>query len=161
MSKPIEDTALIDQTAVPDLPVPFIYRRRIRFGESDAARIAYTGQFPMWALEAVEEWCDIWGGADWYEINVHRGFGTPFVHISVDIEAPLRPKDVAEMKVFIPKVGRSSITWRVECFRPDGVRSFVSNMVCVTAATEEMKSIPIPPDFRARIDAYRAACGET
>lgn len=153
MSKPTEDLA----TA---LGAPFVVRRRLRFGETDAAGIIYSGNFPMLALEAVEEWFERWGDAEWSDINASRGFGTPFVHMSMDLKAPLRPAEVLEMTVRLPKAGTSSMTFVVEGHRPDGVLSFTATLVCVTAVHAEDKAIPIPAPLRARIDAYRAACGE-
>lgn len=154
MSKPTE---ALD---VAGLSAPFVLRRRMRFGESDAAQIIYTGVFPQLALEAVEEWFAVWGDAEWYAINMHRGFGTPFVHLSVDLKAPLRPAEVVDLTVRLPKVGTTSMTFQVEGRRPDGVLSFTSTLVCVTAQPAEERKIPIPDPLRARIDAYRAACGE-
>ncbi len=137
---------------------PLVRRHRVRFGESDAARIAYTGRFPLWALEAVEDWFDLWANHDWYEINVARGFGTPFVRLELDIAAPLRPRETLAMTVLIARVGRASITFQVEGRRDDGRLCFTSKLTCVTAATREMRAIPIPAALRARIEAYRAAC---
>lgn len=143
------------------LAAPYVLHRRIRFGESDAARIAYTGFFPQYALEAIEDWFDVWGGADWYVINSHEGWGTPFVHISLDIEAPLIPPETAAFQVWLDKVGTSSMHFRVEAFRANGQKSFTCRAICVTARSNAgaMKSIPIPDRLRARIDAYRRACG--
>lgn len=152
MSKPTEH--------VPTLAAPHVYRRRIRFGESDAATIAYTGNFPLYALEAIEDWFELWGDHDWYDLNVKHGFGTPFVNITMDLKAPLRPREVVAMTVTLPKVGTSSMTFQVDGVRPDGVLSFTSTLVCVTAHPAEQRTIPIPAALRARIDAYRAACAE-
>ncbi|MGC2856093.1 acyl-CoA thioesterase [Novispirillum sp. DQ9] len=151
MSKPIDEVA--------GLTAPFVHTRRIRFGESDAAGIVYTGNFPLLALEAVEEWFALWGDAEWYDINARQGFGTPFVHLSLDLKAPLRPAEVLAMTVTLPEVGTSSMTFAVEGRRPDGVLSFTATLMCVTARPAEEKTIPIPAPLRARIDAYRAACG--
>jgi acyl-CoA thioesterase FadM len=143
------------------LEAPYVARHRVRFGESDSARIAYTGQFPIWALEAIEDWFDLWGDHDWYVINVERGFGTPFVRLEMDLKAALRPRDILETTVLIPKAGRSSIVFEVQGRRAaDGVLCFVGTFTCVTAATPVVKAIPIPDDLRTRIEAYRTACAQ-
>jgi 4-hydroxybenzoyl-CoA thioesterase len=52
MSKPIELGA--DSTGAAAAHAPFVHRIRVRWADCDPASIAYTGQLPRFALEAIE-----------------------------------------------------------------------------------------------------------
>lgn len=137
---------------------PYVHERKIRFGHSDAAGIAYTVRFFDFAMEAIEGWFEQVAGTPWYVINTELGYGTPFVHIEMDIKAPLRPGDHLACRVLVKETGRSSIRFGVDGFDGDDNLVFVSQWVCVLADNRAMKSIPIPDDLAARIAQYRRCC---
>lgn len=139
-------------------PIPFVHRRVVNWGDTDAARIVYTGRFLDFALEAIEDWFRTVVGYGWYEMNVDLGVGTPFVKADIDFKAPLTPRDELRTTVLVERAGRSSMTFNVEGEREDGVRSFTGRLVCCAVATGEMKPVEIPADWRERIDRYVAAC---
>lgn len=136
---------------------PFIYRRRVRWGEADAARIAYTGKFPHFAMEALDDFFLEVLGENWYLNTVERNRGNPFVHLSLDFMSPLTPEDTVQIAVWIEKLGRSAITFWVEGHVP-GAKSFTGRFVTVCVRYPENKSIDIPEDVRARAEAYQKAC---
>ena len=66
-------------------PAVFEHEIRVGWGDCDPARIAYTGRLPVFALEAIDAWWEhVLGGDGWYQLELDRGFGTPFVHLSLD-----------------------------------------------------------------------------
>lgn len=138
----------------------FIHRRRVHFGDSDAARIVYTPRFLEYAMEALEVFMADVIGYDWYTINKDFGFGTPFVKIGMDISAPLRPGDRVDITVLVDKVGGSSIHFRTVGRRQDGVEAFQTTFVCVVADQEKVKAIPMPAPMRSRLEAYRVQASE-
>lgn len=75
MSKPTDAVATAAGAAAIDYPAPYVYRRRVRWGDSDAARIAYTVRFFDYAMEAIEGWFDDVLGSDWYISNTQHGLG--------------------------------------------------------------------------------------
>src|SRR5271166_435143 len=89
MSKPIEerDHSEFEHGSPVKLPAPFVHRIRVRWGDCDPAKIAYTGNIPAWALEAIESWWEHHAGVDWYRINLDRNVGTPFVHMKMDFRS--------------------------------------------------------------------------
>lgn len=149
---------LIEQNEAP--PVPFVHHRVINWSDTDAARIVYTVRFLDFAMEAIEEWFRTVIGSSWYEMNMDRGVGTPFVKVHIDFKAPLTPKHTLRTTVLVERAGRASITFAVSGERSDGVQSFTGRMVCCAIATGELKSIEIPKDWRERIDDYMARCAE-
>lgn len=138
----------------------FIHRRRVHFGDSDAARIVYTPRFLEYAMEALEVFMADVIGYDWYTINKDFGFGTPFVKIGMEISAPLRPGDRVDITVLVDKVGGSSIHFRTIGRRRDGVEAFQTTFVCVVADQEKVKAIPMPAQMRSRLEAYRVQAAE-
>jgi len=135
----------------------YIHRRTIRFGETDAARIVYTVRFFDYALDAIDSWYADVLGADWYALNTTRGMTCPFVHAELDFTAPLRPGDLLETSVAVSRMGRSSLSFRVEG-NVRGVTAFVGDFTVVFTGLATMKSMAIPGEFVDKIDQYRQAC---
>jgi 4-hydroxybenzoyl-CoA thioesterase len=129
---------------------PFVHARRIKWGESDPARIAYTARFLDFAMDAIEAFLQDRIGAGFYELNVDHGSGTPFVHVEIDFKSPLTPRDTLETEVRLVRLGGSSLTYAVTGRVGERV-SFTGRMVSAFVATEgvAMRPIPVPPAFRA------------
>jgi 4-hydroxybenzoyl-CoA thioesterase len=143
MSRPIEGKAH-----------PFVHARRIRWGESDPARIAYTARFLDFAMDAIEAFYNDRLGASFYEFNVDHGCGTPFVHVELDFRSPVTPRDTLATEVRIAKLGGSSVTF-VVTGRVGERLCYEGRLVCafVDITGEKMKPIAIPPPFRAKLEA--------
>jgi len=48
---------------------------RVSWGDCDPARIAYTGNIPAWALEAINGWWEAHlDGDGWFQMELDRGF---------------------------------------------------------------------------------------
>jgi len=138
--------------------VPLVYRRRIAWSDTDAARIVYTVRFFEFGMAAVEAWFrKIWG-KHWYRMHVEQDVGTPFVHIDMDMRAPLVPDDIVDVRVLVERVGRSSLTFAVDGRRHDGADCFVARYTCSLVQMNPIRSMPIPADKRRLIDAYIAGC---
>jgi acyl-CoA thioesterase FadM len=133
---------------------PFVHARRIRWGESDPARIAYTARFLDFAMDAIEAFFTDRLGASFYEFNVDMGSGSPFVRVELDFRSPVTPRDTLETDVRIAKLGGSSVTFVVTGRVGDRV-SYEGRLVCafVDSTGAKMKPIPIPPAFREKLEA--------
>lgn len=154
MSKPTE---LLDEVVG---GAPLIYRRRIAWSDTDAARIAYTVRFFEFGMAAVESWFrDVWG-RHWYRMHVDQDIGTPFVHLDMDIHAPLIPEDIVQVRVYVARLGRSSLTFDLRGTKRDDTACFTARYVCTLVQMDPIRPMEIPPDKRALIEAYMAACGE-
>lgn len=130
----------------------FVHRRRISWGETDAARIAYTARFLDFAMEAIEAWFHDRLGQSFYEFNVDECIGTPFVRVELDFRSPLTPRDVLETEVLLLRLGRSSlhigVTGRV------GQRlAYEGRLVCafVDVGSSKMRPIPVPEKYLAAL----------
>jgi len=136
---------------MPDIAPPtelFVHHRRVVWADSDPAGIAYSGRFPNFALEAIEAWCADRLGTDWFQMHQRLGGGTPFVHMSMDFAASLRPGDALATSVALRKTGRSSLTFGITGRLPDGTVSFTGRFVCVFVDDATHTSRPIPERYR-------------
>lgn len=138
---------------------PFHYRRPIRWGDTDAARIVFTAHYFDICMEAIESWFLEVLEADWFAMTRDRGIGTPFVHAEVDFQAPLTPRDVLLVRVDIERLGNSSLSLALTGTREgDGQRTFTGHFTCCFSDLESLSPIRIPDAMRQRIDAYRQRC---
>ncbi|MDA8249940.1 MAG: thioesterase family protein [Rhodospirillales bacterium] len=130
-------------------PALFVHRRRLTFGDTDAARIVYTPRVAHFAVEAIEAWFLERIDVSWLHINRAFGFGTPVVRMEVDFVSMMRPPDLLDTVVALTKIGGSSLAFRLAgsigarlCYR--------AHVVTVFASPEAGRKVPIP-------DAYRPA----
>jgi len=91
-------------------------------------------------------------GSDWYEMNIDRNIGLPFVHMSLDFIFPVTPKHLLDCRVKLIKLGTNSIRFAVKgyqnntlCFSGEFVEAFV--------AAKSHKKTPMPADFRQQLVA--------
>lgn len=128
MSKPIEDEKVFTHTI------------RVGWADCDPARIAYTGRIPYFALEAIDAWWEARVGEDWFRMNIDKGVGAPFVHLSVDFRSPVTPRHPLECQVRLLRLGESSIRFSVKgyqggvlCFEGEFVEVFVDSRTHLAA----------------------------
>lgn len=139
-------------------PAPFVHRRTVRFGDTDAAKIVYTVKFFDFAMDALDAWFSAVLEHDWYSLNIECGVSCPFVQSGLDFKAPLRPPEIVSIEIRIANLGRSSLKFAIRGVKDDGVLSFEGLWTCVFIDPQSMKSVPIPPVFVDRINAYLEAC---
>jgi acyl-CoA thioesterase FadM len=150
MSKPI-DRSSRPAGGEGEPPAAFIHKIRVRWADCDPALIAYTGQIPRFALEAIEAWWEHRTGHDWYRLNLDRKFGTPFVHMTLDFRSPITPRHLLECEVSLMRLGNSSITHRVDG-RQNGVLCFEGEFVSVFVDAEAMEPRRPPADILRSIE---------
>ena len=133
-------------------PAPFIHEIRVTWGDCDPARIVYTARLPWFALDAINAWWEHHlGGDGWYQLEIDRNLGTPFVHMSLDFRAPVTPRHRLQCAVWPSRLGNSSIEFRVDG-RQNGILCFEGRFVCVFAIADQFKSRPAPPEIRQVVE---------
>jgi acyl-CoA thioesterase FadM len=134
--------------------VAFQHEIRVAWGDCDPAKIVYTARIPAFALDAIDAWWDHHVGiGGWYHIELDRGFGTPFVHMSLDFRSPMTPKHRLICDVAPVRLGDTSIEYRV-IGRQNGVDCFEGRFVCVFVNSQAFRKQPPPADVRAIIEAH-------
>lgn len=138
---------------------PFVHRLVPTWGDSDPARMVYTGRFPDFALRAIDAWLLENAGVDFYRMNVDWGIGTPFVHLECDFRSPATPRDALLIAVEVEKVGTTSLGFRITAtIEDDGRLCFEGRFVCVCVdgrAQYKAGAKPMPLDLRLRAAAER------
>lgn len=135
---------------------PFIYRRPIRWGDTDAARIVFTAHYFDICMEAIESFFHEILELDWFAMTCEQSTGTPFVHAEIDFHTPLTPRDVLNIRVDIEHQGNSSLSLILYGHREvEGVAAFTGRFTCSFSDLNNLKSIPIPNDIRQRITCYQ------
>ncbi|WP_299138593.1 thioesterase family protein [uncultured Tateyamaria sp.] len=126
----------------------FCHEIRVTWGDCDPARIAYTARLPWFALDAINAWWEAHlGGDGWYQLELDRNIGTPFVHMSMDFRAPVTPRHRLQCSVWPSALGDRSVTFRVDGHQ-DGVLCFEGTFVCVFVIADQFKSQPAPEPLR-------------
>lgn len=127
------------------------------WGDCDPARIAYTARIPWFALDAINAWWEHHlGGDGWFQMEIDRDLGTPFVHMSLDLSAPVTPRHRLICTVAPTTLGETSIAFEVKA-RQGETLCFSGRFVCVfTTASTFAKRSP-PPEIRAMIEAVLRA----
>ncbi len=130
--------------------VTHIHTCQVRFADTDAAGIAWTGRIVEFALEAIDAWFRARLGTDWYELNIDRGIGTPFVRVAVEFRSPITPRDTLATEVRVAKLGRSSLTFAVTGRVGERV-VYEGELASVFISRSTGRSIPVPDEYRAKL----------
>lgn len=148
MSKPTDA-----QPASPLDSGKFIHSIRVGWADCDPADMAYTGRIPCWALDAIDAWWAATAKHDWYQLNLDRNVGTPFVHMSLDFRAPITPRHTLDCEVTLLKIGHSSIRHRVRGFQ-NGTFCFEGEFVAVCVVADKLKPQSLPDDILDAIQSH-------
>ena len=129
---------------------------RVTWGDCDPAQIVYTGRVPAFALDAINAWWEHHlDGDGWYQMELDRGFGTPFVHMEMEFRAPVTPRHRLLCAVRPVRLGETSISFRVEG-RQDGTLCFEGLFVCVFISAGSLGKRPAPAEVRAIVEPMLA-----
>jgi acyl-CoA thioesterase FadM len=131
----------------------FVHEIRVGWGHCDPAQIAYTGHLPGFALEAIDAWWEHHlNGDGWFQMELDRGTGTPFVSMNLEFRSPVTPRHRLHCEVWPAAIGTKSVTFRVDA-RQNGTLCFEGRFTCVFIDPAEFKARPAPADYRAVIEA--------
>jgi len=131
------------------MPSQFAITRQVEFHETDMAGIMHFSNFFKW-MESCE--AAFYRSLDLPLISFVPGqvVGWPRVNVSCQYLAPLRFNDLADVKLFVKKIGTRSITYLFQ-FRKGAqlVAQGEMTAVCVTGdANGGMVAQEIPPSVR-------------
>jgi YbgC/YbaW family acyl-CoA thioester hydrolase len=133
------------------MPSEFTIRRRIQFAETDMAGIVhFANYFRM--MEEVEHafFRSVGLSVSMQHAGLHVGW--PRVAVSCEYSGAIKFEDEIELKLRVMRVGDKSFSYEVD-FLLDGNRAAMGKTTSVCCAMENgrMKSIPIPPEIRAKL----------
>jgi len=132
---------------------------RVAWGDCDPAQIVYTARIPWFALDAINGWWEHHLGDGWFQMELDRNLGTPFVHMSLDFRAPITPRHRLICSVAPTRLGDSSIRFQV-VGRQNNELCFEGNFVCVFVVADSFKKQSPPMDVRALVESLIAPTAE-
>lgn len=134
------------------MSAPFIHPINVTWGDCDPARIAYTARLPYFALDAINAWWEVhFDGEGWFQMEIDRNVGTPFVRMELNFRSPVTPRHTLMCETFPTKLGTKSITFAVNASQ-DGVLCFEGSFTCVFTIADKFKSQPAPDYMRHVIE---------
>ena len=134
----------------------FYHPVKVHWGDCDPARIAYTARIPSFALDSINAfWEHVLDGDGWYQMEIDRNIGTPFVHMSIDFLSPITPRHELMCEVRPVRVGNSSIEFTVTG-RQNNRISFQGRFICVFTIADQFKKTRPPENIREAIAPYLA-----
>ncbi len=118
----------------------------VRFGDLDAAGIAYYPNLVNFLHEAFEDFFAGHVGRPYPEV-FRLGLGFPTVKIEMEFLSPVRHGDRVDIGVVVEKIGRSSVQVRYEG-SVLGSPVFEARQVSVVVDMRTFKPTPLPPWLR-------------
>jgi uncharacterized protein (DUF924 family)/acyl-CoA thioesterase FadM len=144
----------------PQADIPFTFRRRLNWGDSDTAEIGYVSKLIDFGQEAVEMWWEAVLGTNWYLMK-QDNMANPAVSIQIDFLAPVVVGDRVDVSVLIEKLGNASIAYRIEGHKVGGGHVFTglyTHALVTDVHSDKIKAKPFPDGWRRQIEGYRREC---
>jgi acyl-CoA thioesterase FadM len=89
-------------------------------------------------------------------MNLDRGVGTPFVHMTIDFRRPVTPRHRLACEVRLLRLGGSSVRLGVRA-RQDGELCFEGEFVEALVRASDHEKFEIPEDIMAKLRAAAVA----
>ena len=140
---------------------PLVIRRRVRWGECDAAGVVYTVRFGDYALSATWLFQELVLDQHAAVMARGRGPGMPIRHLEYDFRRSLWPDEFFDMTVRVAEIRSRAFTLDINGRLVTGEDAFTAKVtpICVDQGTRT--SIAIPPAMRDALEAYRSATAES
>ncbi|MCI4666190.1 MAG: acyl-CoA thioesterase [Neomegalonema sp.] len=138
----------------------FEHEIRVAWGDCDPARIVYTARLPWFALDAINAWWEHHTGDGWYQMEIDRNVGTPFVRMEMNFRSPVTPRSPLRCKVWPNRLGQTSVGFHVAASQ-EGTACFDGDFVCVFTTADAFKKSPPPERLRKIIEEHLRASPAT
>jgi 4-hydroxybenzoyl-CoA thioesterase len=123
----------------------------VRFADCDPAGIVFYPRFLEMFNNLVEDWCCAGLKFSFNDIVIKNGWGLPTVHLEADFLAPCRLGEVLTAKLYVRKIGTSSINADIELCGPDHTDRVRGKVVLVLMDRKTSRALAFPDALRQRI----------
>jgi 4-hydroxybenzoyl-CoA thioesterase len=123
----------------------------VRFGDLDAAGIAYYPNLVDFLHEAFEDFFRDHVGRPFPQVYA-EGLGFPTVKLEMEFVAPVRYGDSVDVAVAVERLGRSSVQIRYEG-SVKGRPVFHARNIAVVVDVKTFRPVPLPDWLRGRFEA--------
>ena len=155
-SVPEKPVGLVDDEQIV-APAPMVVRRFIKFGDTDAAGVVYSGRFLDFALEAFDTLLRVGFDLGWPQQEA-SGVGTPAVSFHLEFSRSLRAGDQLDIEILIDRIGGGSFTVRTVGRNARAEDVFYATMIFASVTNDDRKSVKLPDWLRSKLEAYVASC---
>lgn len=130
----------------------FERRQKVYFGHTDTAGIVFNPKFVEYFQLAYEDFVEARGYSDRSMLG-QVGVRLPVVHIDVDFRRPAEPGDELVIRVWVPEIGDSSITFRMQALDGDVVAADCTQVR--VAVDGEFEKARVPDALREAFEGDR------
>jgi 4-hydroxybenzoyl-CoA thioesterase len=129
----------------------------VRFADCDPAGIVFYPRFLEMFNNLVEDWCSTGLKFSFNDIVIKNGWGLPTVHLEADFLAPCRLGEVLTAKLYVRKIGTSSINADIALCGPDQTDRVRGKVVLVLMDRKTSRALPFPDALRKKITDFVVA----
>lgn len=138
-----------------DVASPFVLRLPVRFTHTDPASYVFFPRYFEMLQAVIEDWFTDALQQKYADLIIRRRLGTPTASIECTFLKPSRLGDDIAIAVKLENIGNSSFRLRfIGSVEGDIRLEAVSTLVMINLDDGGVRSIP--PDLRARMEAYQA-----
>lgn len=135
----------------------FTVHRKIRFGHADPAGIVFFPEYFRMFNELFEDWMADGLGIDFAGQFTARQHMFPLVHIDTDFKKPREIGQSLALTLVLTELGRSSFKYTI--YGHDaGEEILRANCINCVASMETQRTVPVPEEFRTKMEDYLAKC---
>ena len=128
----------------------FVYKRKIRFQDTDPAGVIFFPNQFCFYQEAFEAFLESIG-YDLTAVTRKNKHHLPVVHAEADYNAPLRLGDTIEIQLKVAHIGNSSLTFQADIFKQGRIRAGSIKVVHVSVDARTRKKTPLPSSLREKM----------
>ncbi len=141
---------------IPNGTPPFTKQEKIRFRHADNAGIVFYPRFFEMLNDLVEDWFGEALGNPF--CAMHKTHGIPTVDLKVQFQKPARIGDTLNKKLWVIRLGSSSITCGFRFELEDGSPCLGGEVILVyvslAGGEDGIRSSPFPEEMKNRIAAF-------
>lgn len=126
----------------------------VRFADCDPAGIVFYPRLLEMFNNLVEDWCSAGLAFSFNDIVIKNGWGLPTVHLEADFLAPCRMGEVLTAKLFVHKMGTSSIHAHIVLSGPDQTDRVRGKVVLVLIDRQTTRALAFPDALRRTIARF-------
>lgn len=136
--------------------VPFVLRRRVTWGECDAAGVVYTPRFADFAADAGQLFiAHALGSADGYVAGkAAHGIGTPCKAMSFVFHRSLVPDQFFDIQVDVRRIGGKTFELALAGRNTDGEPVFDNTTTLIAVAHGSRTAVELPQSVRQCLAAH-------
>ena len=158
---PAQDAPAQRTSGTPGIAPPNAFRSRqlVRYADCDPGRIVYFARFFNMIDAALEDWFAVGLGAPWASDFIgSRNLHMPSLAVACEFLRACRLGEPIDFDLWPTRLGRSSMDLAILGSVAGEERMRVAWTLCVISH-DSWKSVPIPDDLRARMQAFMPPAG--